>query len=79
MKIALSVLLGASSLALTACDVDKTKEGNLPDVDVNVSGGELPEYNVTAPTVTVGSENKTVEVPTVDVEPAKDADGNSAN
>ena len=79
MKIALSVLLGASSLALAACDVDQTKEGELPDVDVNATGGQLPEYNVETPTVTVGSENKTVEVPTVDVEPAKDADGNSAN
>jgi hypothetical protein len=79
MKIALSVILGASCLALAACDVDQTREGELPDVDVNATGGQLPEYNVDAPEVTVGTENRVVEVPTVDVEPAGDADGNSAN
>jgi len=76
MKIALSLLLGAGSLALAACDVDQTKEGEVPDVDVNVSGGQLPEYNVDAPEVTVGTENKVVQVPTVDVEPGN-AGGNS--
>lgn len=58
--------------AVTACDVDQTKEGELPDVDVNASGGQLPEYDVDAPEVKVGTENKTVTVPTVDVEPPKD-------
>jgi len=38
----------------------------MPDVDVNVSGGQLPEYNVTGPEVNVGTENKTVSVPKVD-------------
>ena len=76
MKIALSLLLGAASLGLAACDVDQTKEGELPDVDVNATGGQLPEYNVDAPEVTVGTENKVVEVPTVDVEPGN-AGGNS--
>jgi hypothetical protein len=44
----------------------------MPDVDVNASGGQLPEYNVEGPSVNVGTENKTVEVPTVDVDPAKE-------
>ena len=75
----LKVLIAASCLAGAACDVDQTKEGELPDVDVNASGGELPEYNVEGPTVNVGTENKTVEVPTVDIDAPKDADGNSTN
>ena len=59
--------------ALIACDVDQTKEGEMPDVDVNASGGQLPEFDVDAPEVTVGTENKTVEVPTIDVDaPADD-------
>ena len=59
--------------ALIACDVDQTKEGEMPDVDVNASGGQLPEFDVDAPEVTVGTENKTVEVPTLDVDaPADD-------
>ncbi len=51
----------------------------MPDVDVNVSGGELPEYNVEGPSVNVGTENRVVQVPTVDVDAPQDADGNSAN
>ena len=67
-------IFGASILmvGLVACDVDQTKEGELPEVEVNASGGELPEYDVDAPTVNVGTENKTIEVPTVDVDAPKD-------
>ena len=79
MNNALKILAAASCFALAACDVDQTKEGNLPDVDVNASGGELPEFEVEGPQVNVGTENKVVQVPTVDVDAPKDADGNSAN
>lgn len=75
----LKVLVGASCFALAACDVDQTKEGDMPEVDVNVSGGQLPEYNVEGPTVNVGTENKTIQVPTVDVDVPKEAEGNTAN
>ena len=68
MKKIIVMLAGASCLGLTACDVDKTENGAMPDVDVNATGGELPEYNVTGPDVNVGMENRTVEVPTVDVD-----------
>ncbi len=65
-----SVLLGAICLTFAACDVDQTKEGALPDVDVdvNATGGQLPEFNVEGPKVEVGTEKKTIEVPTVDVD-----------
>ena len=79
MNSSIKLLVGTSCLVLSACDVDQTKEGNLPDVDVNVSGGELPEYNVEGPSINVGTENKTIQVPTIDVDAPKDADGNSAN
>lgn len=65
-------ILIAGGFAVTACDVDQTKEAELPDVDVNATGGQLPEYDVDAPSVNVGTENKTVEVPTVDVDAPKD-------
>jgi uncharacterized lipoprotein len=72
MKKILIVLAGASGLA--ACDVDQTKNAQLPDVDVNVSGGQAPEFNVTPPEVSVGTENRTVQVPDVDVKvPAENA------
>ena len=79
MKTMIKVLVGASCLALVACDVDQTQEGEMPDVDVNATGGELPEFNVEGPTVNVGTENKTVEVPTVDVDVPDEAEGNTTN
>ena len=79
MKTMIKVLVGASCLALVACDVDQTQEGNLPDVDVNASGGQLPEFNVEGPDVNIGTENKTVEVPTVDVDIPDEAEGNTTN
>jgi len=77
MNTMIKVLVGASCLALVACDVDQTKEGEMPDVDVNASGGQLPEFNVEGPSVDVGTENKTVEVPTVDVDIPDEAEGNT--
>lgn len=38
-------LIGALALTLVAgCDVEQTEEGELPDV--NVEGGQMPEYDV---------------------------------
>lgn len=74
MKKLVILLVAASGLGLAACDVDQTKNTQLPDVDVNVNGGQLPEFNVTTPEVTVGTENKTIQVPDVDVKvPAENA------
>lgn len=57
-----------SALALTACNVDKTQEGELPDVDVTAEGGQVPEYDVETPEVDVNTETVPVAVPDVDVE-----------
>ena len=72
MNNAIKALVGLSCLSLAACDVDQTKEGKLPDVDVNATSGQLPEFNVQGPDVDVGTENRTVQVPTVDVDVPKD-------
>lgn len=68
MRTIIATMLAAGCITLAACDVDQTKEGEMPDVDVNASGGQLPEFNVEGPEVNVGTENKTVQVPTVDVD-----------
>ncbi|QZH75783.1 MAG: hypothetical protein JY451_04120 [Erythrobacter sp.] len=67
----MAITLGTASLALAACDVEQTEEGEMPDV--NVEGGNLPEYDVDTPEVTVGTEERTVDVPVIGVEEA-DAD-----
>ncbi len=62
------LLLSLSVLAaLTSCDIDKTKKGELPsvDVDVDAESGELPAYDVDWADVNVGTKTKMVEVPKV--------------
>ena len=56
----LTKIFAISSLALaaTACDVNKTEDGEMPDVDVE--SGELPEYEV--------EKTDDGEMPDVDVE-----------
>jgi len=47
-------------------DMDQTQDGELPNVEV--TGGEMPEYDVEAGDVDVGTTERTVTVPTVDIE-----------
>lgn len=79
-KLLLSLLL--IMLPLTACRVEQEETGSLPDVEVDVEPGNLPEYDIQGPDVNVGvaertitvprvvvvQEEQTVEVPYVDVE-----------
>lgn len=67
-KIAIAAVLTAG-LALAGCEANVKDEGEMPSVDVDVSGdaGELPEVDVETADVEVGSEEVTVEVPDVDV------------
>ena len=63
-------MMSSFALALSACDVRKTEEGNvtLPkyEIDKTQQGSlKLPEYDVKTPEVNVRKEEKTVEVPTV--------------
>lgn len=51
------------AVGMTACDVDQTQEGDLPDVEVEE--GQLPAYDVDGPEVEVTED--TVTVPDVDV------------
>lgn len=72
-------ILAISAFMLPACDVDKTQEGNVtaPEYEVEkTKEGDvtLPKYDVTPPDVDVGTEKKTIEVPTIDVDPAKEKD-----
>ena len=53
---------------LVACTVEQTEEAELPEVDVDVEGGNLPEFDVDAAEIEVGLEDETVTVPTVDVD-----------
>ena len=53
-------------LTLGACEVQQTEEGQLPDVDVNSSGAELPEFQAETTDVDVDTKQTEVTVPTVE-------------
>ena len=67
MKKLFLFLFISSSLWFISCDIDQTQEGELPDVDVDVSAdaGKLPAFDVDWADVKVGTRTKTVKVPKV--------------
>lgn len=52
-------------LMLGGCDVEQTEEGEVPDVEVE--GGNVPEYDVDAADVDVTTDTQTVVTPDVDI------------
>lgn len=57
-----------TALFLSACDVDKTQDGKMPEVDVDVKSGQLPKYDVDAADIDVGTKEVEVTVPDVDID-----------
>ena len=55
----------ALALSLGACSVEKTDDGKMPEVDVK--GGDLPNYDVETADVDVGTKKEIIEVPDVNV------------
>ncbi|MBV6625971.1 MAG: hypothetical protein KI793_24075 [Rivularia sp. (in: Bacteria)] len=52
-------------VALASCQIEKEQAARLPDVDVDVEPGRLPEYDIKGPDVNVGVTERTVTVPKV--------------
>ncbi|PZV22209.1 MAG: hypothetical protein DCF21_00695 [Leptolyngbya sp.] len=50
-------------IPLGACRVEQEETGSLPDVNVEVEPGSLPEYDIQGPDVNVGVAERTVTVP----------------
>lgn len=67
--VAVVALLALLAYALGLFNVEA--EGDLKTPEVTVSGGEIPEVDVNTADIDVGTEPVTVDVPTVDVEPAE--------
>lgn len=72
MKTALTITGAIAVIALAAVgfymvDIDQTQETRLPDVDVTVEGGQLPEFDAEVGSVEITEEEATVEVPNVEV------------
>ena len=67
-RIAAIFMVPALAFGLSACSVEQTEEGEMPEVE----GGQLPEYDVDAADVDVGTDTTTVVVPDVDVTAPED-------
>lgn len=67
-RIAALFMVPALAFGLSACSVEQTEEGEMPEVE----GGQLPEYDVDAADVDVGTDTSTVVVPDVDVTAPED-------
>ena len=66
MRSKIALLLAATLvLPLTACQVRQTEEGEMPEVEVQ--GGNVPEYDVDAADVEVSTTPTDVTVPDIDV------------
>lgn len=64
--------------AVYMIDIDQTEEARLPDVDVSVEGGQMPEFDADVGDIETGSKDVTVTVPTVDIQsPEEDAKDDS--
>ncbi len=74
-RILIASLIAPLAIGLAACDVDQTKEGEMPEVEVKE--GQLPEYDVETADVEVGTKETTVEVPDVKIT-MPDAEGTPA-
>lgn len=69
-------LVSLGLVGLTGCDVEKTREGNVTmpkyEVEKTQSGDvTLPKYDVKTPDVNVTTVPKVIEVPKIEVTPAK--------
>lgn len=70
MKTRTILKAGAAALmaiASAGCDMDVADKGKLPDVDVTVQPGRVPDIDVHGPQVDARLKDKTVTVPDVDI------------
>lgn len=67
-KMMFGLLVPAFAFCVLGCEVEQTREGRLPDVDVDVDGGEMPEFDVETADVEVGKKKVDIKVPDVDVD-----------
>ena len=42
----ITVTAAASAIALSGCEIDKIEDGEMPDIDVSGTSGQLPKYDV---------------------------------
>ena len=76
MIIAAIAAVAVLAFGIYMIDIDQTEEARLPDVDVSVEGGNMPEFDAKVGEIETGTKEVTVTVPTVDIQaPEEEASG----
>ncbi|WP_420862971.1 hypothetical protein [Algirhabdus cladophorae] len=72
MKTTAIFAIGVATVAVAAgvymIDIEQTQGASLPDVDISVEGGNMPEYDVDVGTIETGTQEITLDVPTIDIQ-----------
>ncbi len=72
--IAVAVAAVAIGFGIYMVDIDQTEEARLPDVQLSVEGGNLPEFEAEVGDIETGTEEVTLEIPTIEFQsPEEDA------
>ena len=66
--IAVAVAAVAIGFGVYMVDIDQTEEASLPDVELSVEGGNMPAFDAEVGDIETGTEEVTMEVPTIDIE-----------
>ncbi|NSX55910.1 hypothetical protein [Parasulfitobacter algicola] len=60
-------VVAVAAVAFYMVDIDQTEEARLPDVSIDIEGGQIPEYEAEVGSISVGETTVEVEVPEVQV------------
>lgn len=66
--IAVVVAAVAIGFGVYMVDIDQTEEASLPDVELSVEGGNMPAFDAEVGDIETGTEEVTMEVPTIEIE-----------
>ena len=77
MLLLLAAVVFVVLIMTNVIDIRQTREGALPAVQVE--RGEMPEFEVDTADIDVGTERRTVEVPSIEVRGAGEAEDEEAN
>lgn len=67
LALGLVLAVALAVFAYFMIDVDQTRQARLPDVDVQVEGGQMPEFEVETGSVEITEQKKEITVPDVDI------------
>ncbi|MCE8548481.1 hypothetical protein KBY25_21945 [Ruegeria pomeroyi] len=71
--IAAAVIVVLLIFGIYMIDIEQTQETRLPDVDVTVEGGQLPEFDAEVGEIETGTKEVTVTVPTINIQSPEEA------